>query len=50
MKATKALKRLTKIEASMSDVTERYVSLAPAVRKALQDAMAAVTALMTINF
>jgi hypothetical protein len=27
----------------MSDVVERYVSLAPAVRKALQDAMAAVT-------
>ena len=43
MKATKALRRLTKIEASMSDVVERYVSLAPAVRKALQDAMAAVT-------
>lgn len=43
MKATKALKRLAKIEASMSDVVERYVSLAPAVRKALQDAMAAVS-------
>jgi hypothetical protein len=43
MKATKALKRLTKIEASMSDVVERYVSLAPAVRKALQHALAAVT-------
>ena len=43
MKATKALKRLAKIEASMSDVTERYVSLAPSVRKALRDAMAAVT-------
>ena len=42
MKANKALRRLTKIEASMSDVVERYVSLAPAVRKALQDAMAAV--------
>jgi hypothetical protein len=42
MKATKALKRLTKIEASMSDVVEKYVSLAPAVRKALQDTMAAV--------
>ena len=35
MKATKALRRLAKIEASMSDVVERYVSLAPAVRKAL---------------
>ena len=43
MKATKALKRLAKIEASISDVTERYVTLAPAVRKALRDAMAAVT-------
>jgi hypothetical protein len=43
MKPTKALKRLAKIEASMSDVTERYVTLAPAVRKALRDAMAAVT-------
>jgi hypothetical protein len=43
MKATKALKCLTKIEASMSDVTDRYVTIAPAVRKALRDAMAAVT-------
>jgi hypothetical protein len=43
MKATKALKRLAKIEALMSDVTEKYVTLAPAVRKALRDAMAAVT-------
>jgi hypothetical protein len=42
MKATKALKRLAKIEASISDVVERYVTLAPAVRKALHDAMAAV--------
>ena len=43
MKATKALKRLAKIEALMSDVTEKYVTLAPALRKALRDAMAAVT-------
>ena len=42
MKATKALKRLDKIEAMMSDVIERYVTLAPGVRKALKDAMAAV--------
>jgi len=43
MKATKALKRLAKIEALMSDVTEKYVTPAPALRKALRDAMAAVT-------
>jgi hypothetical protein len=43
MKPNKALRRLTKIEASMSDVVERYVTLAPAVRKALRDAMVAVT-------
>lgn len=43
MKAIKALRRLTKIEALMSDVVERYSGTAPAVREALQDAMAAVT-------
>jgi hypothetical protein len=43
MKPNKALRRLTKIEASMSDVLKRYVSLAPAVRKALRDVMSAVT-------
>lgn len=42
MKASKALKRLTKIEGLMSDVMEKYVTLAPAVRKALHDAIAAV--------
>lgn len=42
MKASKALKRLAKIEALMSDVVERYVTLAPAVRKALHDAMAGI--------
>jgi hypothetical protein len=43
MKATKALRRLAKIEALMSDVKEKYVTLAPSIRKALQDAMVAVT-------
>jgi len=42
MKATKALKRLAKIEALMSDVTERYSS-APHIREVLRDAKAAVT-------
>jgi hypothetical protein len=42
MKANKALKRLAKIEALMSDVTERYSS-APHIREVLQDAKAAVT-------
>jgi hypothetical protein len=42
MKATKVLKRLTKIEALLSDVMERYSS-APYIREALQDAKTAVT-------
>jgi hypothetical protein len=41
MKANKALKRLAKIEALMSDVTERYSST-PHIREVLQDAEAAV--------
>jgi hypothetical protein len=43
MKANKALKRLTKIEALMSDVTERYSASSPHTRKVFQDAKAAVT-------
>jgi hypothetical protein len=43
MKANKALKRLAKIEALMSDVVERYSASAPHVRELLQDAKAAVT-------
>ena len=42
MKANKALKRLAKIEALISDVAERYSS-APHIREMLQDAQAAVT-------
>ena len=42
MKANKALKRLAKIEASMSAVTERYSGSAPGMREALDDAKAAV--------
>ena len=42
MKANKALKRLTKIEELMSDVTERYSAGAPSIREALQDAKDAV--------
>ena len=42
MKANKALKRLAKIEALMSDVTERYSARGPDTRKLLQDAEAAV--------
>ena len=41
MKTNKALKRLAKIEALISDMTERYSS-APHIREALQDAKAAV--------
>ncbi len=40
-KANKALKRLGKIEALISDVSERYSSSAAHVREALQDAIAA---------
>jgi len=43
MKANKALKRLAKIEALISDVTERYSASAPHIREVLQDAKAAVT-------
>jgi hypothetical protein len=43
MKTNKALKRLAKIEALMSDVTARYSASAPQIRKVLQDAKAAVT-------
>jgi hypothetical protein len=42
MKANKALKRLTKIEAVMSDVTERHSASSPHIREVLQDAKAAV--------
>ena len=42
MKTNKALKRLAKIEALISDMTERYSS-APHIRETLQDAKAAVT-------
>ena len=42
MKANKALKRLAKIEALISNVTERYSANAPAVRQVLQDAKTAV--------
>jgi hypothetical protein len=42
MKTNKALKRLAKIEASISDMTERYSS-ALHIRETLQDAKAAVT-------
>ena len=42
MKANKALKRLAKIEALLSDVTERCSASAPHVRDVLQDAKAAV--------
>ena len=42
MKANKALKRLAKIEALMSVVTERYSASAPHIREVLQDAKAAV--------
>jgi hypothetical protein len=43
MKANKALKRLTKIEAVMSDVTERHSASSPHIREVLQDAKAAIT-------
>ena len=43
MKANKALKRLVKIEALMSDVTERYSASAPHIRELLQVAKATVT-------
>jgi hypothetical protein len=43
MKANKALKRLAKIEALMSDVTERYSASAPHIRQVLEDAREAIT-------
>ena len=43
MKANKALKRLAKIEALMSDLTERYSAGAPSIRDLLQNAEVAVT-------
>jgi hypothetical protein len=42
MKANKALKRLTKIEALISDVTERYSAGARHIREALHEAKDAV--------
>ncbi len=42
MKANKALKRLAKIEASMSDLAKRFLPSAPHIREVLQDAKAAV--------
>jgi len=43
MKANKALKRLTKIKALLSDVTRRYSANAPNLRDVLQYAEDAVT-------
>jgi hypothetical protein len=43
MKTNKALKRLAKIEALMSDVTERYSASAPHIRQVLEDAREAIT-------
>src|SRR6266545_3178717 len=43
MRANKAQKRLTKIEALMSGVAERYSPGAPDIREVLQNALAAVT-------
>ena len=42
MKANKALKRLTKIETLIADLTARYSPTAPRIREVLQDAKAAV--------
>jgi hypothetical protein len=42
MKTNKALKRLAKIEALISDMTKRYSS-APGIRRTLQEARSAVT-------
>jgi hypothetical protein len=42
MKANKALKRLAKIEASMSNVAARYSATEPHTQEVLQDAKAAV--------
>ncbi len=43
MKASKALKRLAKIDALMSAVTERFSKSAPHMREVLQEAKAAVS-------
>jgi hypothetical protein len=43
MKANKALKRLARIEASLTAVTKRYSAGTPHIREALDDAQAAVT-------
>ena len=43
MKANKALKRLTKIEALMSEVTEKYSVKEPHLRHVLQEAGTAIT-------
>src|SRR5450759_3429810 len=43
MKAKKILKRIAKIEALMSEVTERSSASAPHIRELLRDARAAVT-------
>ena len=43
MKANKALKRLAKIEALISDLAERYSTDAPLIRGVLQNARVAVT-------
>jgi hypothetical protein len=42
MKANKALRRLAKIESSMSVVTERYSASTPHLREVLQDAKDAI--------
>ncbi|MFN7996026.1 MAG: hypothetical protein U0Q18_20620 [Bryobacteraceae bacterium] len=42
MKARKALKRLEKAEALMSDVIERFTATEPKVQEALQDAKTSV--------
>ena len=41
MKATKTLKKLTKIEALIADVSERFSASAPHIQAALHDAKAA---------
>ena len=43
MKANKALKRLARIEASLTAVTKRYSASTPHIREALDDAQGAVT-------
>jgi hypothetical protein len=48
MKIQKALKRLAKIEALTSDLTERYSSSSASTREVLQDAKAAVEKARTV--